>query len=305
MTLTDQQQKMVDQKVDHWKARLFDLSGRNRLLFFRVTKTTTINIRIPSPQDLFQRLVERGSTLNFPLGDNNPPADGQADRAEPINRPLRENEIGSDVAPSGLTRTLYNLYSRSRTAREEQGINILFIGFGLLQWRDSARGEIANSPVILVPVELTREAPGKPYQLSMDEDDIVVNPTLKEALRQFYAIELNDLPDDLDKDGLNSYLAYVAEIAAQQKDWGLDVKAFLDLFSYQKQIIVADLQQNAPALKSNPLIVSMSIPGFVLPQDNLNLLTAQELDDKVAPQQVLRASLMRSGAIFKLVTKSR
>ncbi len=289
MAVSAAQQKMIDRKIDHWQARLLDLSSRNRLLFFKASKTTTINVKYPDLFELFYRLVDKGSTLRFPLGDDATlPGNEKNAEEETIKRPVRENEIGTDGLLSTLTRSLYNLHLRSRTAREEQGLNILFLGFGLLQWREPKEGELAHSPLVLVPVELIREAPGKPYQLSMYEDDIVVNPTLKEALRQYYAIELEDLPDDLDQDGLKNYLASVGAIAAKQTDWSLDSQVILDVFSYQKQIIVSDLKQNAPILKSHPLIMSMSIAGFPLPQNNLNLLTAQELDDRVLPQQVFQ-----------------
>lgn len=289
MAVNSTQQKMIDQKVDHWQARLFDLSGRNRLLFFKPTKTTTIEVKVPSLYDLFYRLVDKGSSLNFPLSENYAlPGNGKDIEEVATQQIYRESEIGTYSPPSVLTRTLYNLLARSSTAREEQGINILFLGFGLLQWRDALRGEWAHSPVVLVPVELKREAPGKPYQLSMYEDDLVVNPTLKEALRQYYKIDLQDLPDDLDKEGLKNYLSYVSTMVSKQKDWKLDAQVILDVFSYQKQIIVADLKQNAPLLKKHPLVISMSIPGFPLPKNDLNLLTAEQLDDKVLPQQVFQ-----------------
>ena len=63
MKLSTAQYKMVDQKVDHWLARLLDLSGRNRLLYFKETKTTTISVKVPAPEDLFTRLVEKGEGL--------------------------------------------------------------------------------------------------------------------------------------------------------------------------------------------------------------------------------------------------
>ena len=34
MAVTTTKLKIIDQKVDHWQARLFDLSGRNRHLLF-------------------------------------------------------------------------------------------------------------------------------------------------------------------------------------------------------------------------------------------------------------------------------
>ncbi len=301
MKLLNTQQKMIDNKVDHWIGRLLDLSGRNRLLFFKPTKTTTVDIISPEPRELFGRLVEKGNTLTFPLAEQYAlPENGNEDSAPVLNHPLRADEIGTDGPPSQLTRKLYNLHSRSRTAREEQGVNILFLSFGFLQWRDLLRGELARSPLVLVPVELTREAPGKPYRLTMLEDDLVVNPTLQEALRQFYAIELKDLPDDIDTDGLVNYWSYVMGIAAKQKEWSLEAKVAFDVFSYQKQMIVADLKKNSQTLKATPLVASMSIPGFPLPTKDLNLIPADQLDDKVPPQatfQILDADSSQQEAI--------
>jgi hypothetical protein len=171
MMLNEVQKKMVDQKVDHWLARLLDLSGGNRLLNFKETKTTTLTVQVPAPEELFTRLVEKGSTLSFPMALNDPLPlldDPEDEKNElPVKHAYRDNEIGSDCTPAVMTRKLYNLLSRSKTAREEQGVNILFISFGFLKWRDSQRGEWARSPVLLVPVELRREAPGEPYQLAM------------------------------------------------------------------------------------------------------------------------------------------
>ncbi len=68
MAVSAAQQKMIDQKIDHWQTRLLDLSGRNRLLFFKATKTTTVTIKYPDLWELFYRLVDKGSTLRFSIG---------------------------------------------------------------------------------------------------------------------------------------------------------------------------------------------------------------------------------------------
>jgi hypothetical protein len=57
----------VFQKIEIWKKHLIDLTRRNRLLFFTPSRTSTIQITSPSPDDLCQRLVINERTLTFPL----------------------------------------------------------------------------------------------------------------------------------------------------------------------------------------------------------------------------------------------
>ena len=44
--------------------------------------------------------------------------------------------LASSLTEARLTRALYNLRGRARAAAEEQGVNILFVAFGLLHWID-------------------------------------------------------------------------------------------------------------------------------------------------------------------------
>jgi len=47
----------VDSRIDEWKRKLIDLTRRNRLLFFRPTRSSTLRIEEPSSEDVFKRLV--------------------------------------------------------------------------------------------------------------------------------------------------------------------------------------------------------------------------------------------------------
>jgi len=304
--LSDDQVKTLNAKVDRWIKRLLDFSGRNRLLIFKTTKTTTLEIVAPADCDLFDRIVVKGQTLPFPQSDqlsilnSSNPADSPDLASQPATFSDRNTPLVVRCQPKQLSRILYNLNLKARTAREEQGINILFLAFGFLTWRDSQKGEFCKSPLILVPVELTREAIGQPYQLTMLEDDLVLNPTLQEALRQFYAIQLPSIDNDLDATGLTKLLDDVRECVAKQSGWYVETGVLLDVFTYQKQMMVVDLQQHDQQLKSNPLILSISLPGFVMPKSGEEPILAHELDDKVTPEmtyQILDADSSQQEAI--------
>ena len=56
-----------ERKYAQWKERLLDLTGRNRLLNFRTTKVSTIELTSPGSDRLLERLVLAEKPLKFPL----------------------------------------------------------------------------------------------------------------------------------------------------------------------------------------------------------------------------------------------
>jgi very-short-patch-repair endonuclease len=57
----------VENKLKYWSRQLHDLSGRNRLLFYRDTKSSTATIESPEFLKLFETVVDRGGELLAPL----------------------------------------------------------------------------------------------------------------------------------------------------------------------------------------------------------------------------------------------
>ncbi|MFN8594608.1 MAG: DUF4011 domain-containing protein [Anaerolineae bacterium] len=96
--------------------------------------------------------------------------------------------------------------ARARTL-EEQGVNVLFVAFGVLHWIDPLTKENAQSPLLLVPAALTHEALRNPYTLAMLEDDLVLNPTLIYKLRQDFGLDLPDVPDDIETSGVTARIS--------------------------------------------------------------------------------------------------
>jgi hypothetical protein len=66
------------------------------------------------------------------------------------------------------------------------GINTLFMAFGFLKWKElDYNKSFVVSPLLLVPVSISRETIASPYSVRIIDDDIVLNPTLSEKLQEF------------------------------------------------------------------------------------------------------------------------
>ena len=55
----------VAASIDHWKRKLLDLSKRNRLLKFKVTKVSTVHIVDEQPAEVFRSLFLMERSMRF------------------------------------------------------------------------------------------------------------------------------------------------------------------------------------------------------------------------------------------------
>ena len=170
----------VAQRIEEWKRKIVDLSRRNRSLYFARTRGSTLKLIEPSLAEIFEHLVNTEEAWEFYMPPDVPEATDKSE-SDDTQPPLLENQPGdsslvydiesptdrdtdellTDIKDGGKLRSiLRNLYRRSRTDFEERGVRILFLTFGILEWREIEQSEIIKSPILLVPVELKREDPG-------------------------------------------------------------------------------------------------------------------------------------------------
>jgi superfamily I DNA and/or RNA helicase len=277
-------------KISYWKDRLYDLSGRNRLLFYKQTKTSNVEITYPSLNNLFDKLVVQGQSYIFPLPENEEKIEeGEGDPYKSIIlHHYKENELGTNQSEQNLYRILYNLQSRADTAIKEKGVNILYLAFGMLNWREGIQGEFALAPLILVPVNLIRKPINQPYRISMLEEDIVVNPTLKVKLKQDFNLELPDVIEDINTTGLDDFFNQVSNLCSDFSGWQVISSVVISTFYYQNLMIIADLDRNIENYISHELIRALSIPELSISNPNIKLIEAGELDDLVSPDSVFQ-----------------
>ena len=142
----------VQDKLQYWAAHLRDMGRRNRLLFFKDTKTLSIVINEPDALCIFERLVVKSKPIYAPL-----PTVGQKELFDEIDSDDQDSdssrrgidEFLSNKTIERVNHVLGNLRYRARTTREEQGFNALYIGFGVLKWQEGTGGEFCEAPLVL------------------------------------------------------------------------------------------------------------------------------------------------------------
>lgn len=303
----------IDRKLKHWKSKLIDLSLRNRLLNFRQTKTGSVQITQPPINDIFDWLVKREKPMIFvwreinqqelfQLTETDDEQDSNEFPDELHTLLLKPGELATNLDDSQLARVLYNLRLRSRTALEEQGVNVLFVAFGFLEWTESQSSDRKlRSPLVLAPVELIRETVTNPYKVSLLDEDVVLNPTLMQKMQSDFGIALSELPDDLDSVNLPEVFSQVEEVIRNQPNWSIVPEVYLGLFSFTKLIMYKDLEEHADLAKAHPIIAALASDNSLLPSIPEDLPTADDLDEQIPPQetyQILDADSSQQEAII-------
>jgi len=241
---------VIDQKLEAWKNKLLDLGKRNRLLNYRDTKRSNLRIKKPTILELWNSFVENEQPLAFPYYD-----DDQFSILENGSDQAIEASVITNQTVKEQQKTLRSLREKAKTAMEEQGVNILYLSFGFLRWREDDNSEqYLLSPIVLVPVTLTLESITSPFMLGLHEDEITLNPTLMYKLSNDFGI---DLPEFNPDNGINIYLNYVNEIIKKNK-WEVVYDTGLSLLSFLKINMYRDLELHKDKIKGNLIVRALS-----------------------------------------------
>ena len=151
----------IARRICEWADRLLQLDRRNNLLYFKPGRSA-VGITSITPDELDERLRRSRLGLEFPYS---PPAPTrrrgfavQDDTNHTDDVVVYPGDMTTDCEPADLQRRLRNLQRRDREWEEEQGLNVLFLTMGFLNWVD-ADGEQARSPLLLIPCDLERNSP--------------------------------------------------------------------------------------------------------------------------------------------------
>lgn len=239
-------------RVNVWKKLLLDFGKRNRLINFKETKRSNVKIITPSFGELYDIIAIHEKCLDFPFA--------KKIRIDENGEESYDAVIPGDIEttkPLGeLQKTLKALRYRAKTSIEEQGINTLYLAFGLLKWTESDNSEqVLISPLVLVPARLTIESLTSPYVISAHEDEIVVNPTLSYKLQNDFGIIIPDF--DSDKDSIETYLDEIEKLI-ENKGWTISRDVNLTILSFLKINMFKDLERNEEKLDANNIVTAIA-----------------------------------------------
>lgn len=296
----------LERKIGRWKRELLDTGKRNKMINYRETTRSTLKILEPGLEDLFNKLAisEKELTFQKPINkDTDYRTYAFLSLLETLSYSLPVH-IG-DIKASGTIvereKTLKNLRSKTKLAREEQGTNILYLSFGFILWRETDRPSTVwmKAPLLMMPVSLELKSMNAPYTISRYEDDIEVNPTLDYLLNSEYGIDLPTF-ELKDKKSITDYLDTIEEIV-DRRGWKLVREVSLGLLSFQKINMYHDLNNdyNHDLIMRHPVLRSMggdysAIKGLPPELQNYDF-------DKVDPQdtyQVVNADSSQQEAIL-------
>lgn len=150
----------IDIKYEAWKNKLLDMGKRNRLLNYRETARSTVAISYPECSELYDMFVKNEKTLVFPREDFiEKNKDGE------LNVIHFWHNVETNKSTEDLQKALRNLRSKAQTSINEQGINVLYLAFGFLEWTEAPHSKWKLiSPLILVPATLSIESIASPYR---------------------------------------------------------------------------------------------------------------------------------------------
>ena len=238
-------------RIDIWKKLLLDFGKRNRLINFLEGKRSNVKITAPTFSKLWELVVVNEKELVFPYAKKVQVDDDGEEVYETVIR----GDVETSKPIGELQKTLKALRYRANTSIEEQGINTLFLTFGMLKWKEQDDSDQTfASPIILVPVKLLIESITSPYRLTLHDDEIVVNPTLSHKLDNDFGITVPTF--DAANDSPVEYLEKLYH-KVKNKDWSVENSTHLTNLSFLKINMYKDLERNEDKLNENPIIATL------------------------------------------------
>lgn len=258
---------MDTKKLQKWASLLLDTGKRNNLINFRDTKASTVEIVMPSAEDLFSKAE---SSVSFEVYDpkimddeDEDYRDHESDEEEGNKKPERLNRedyirtysskikkahqillYNANVNP---VNALKNIDKKAREYIEETGNNVAYIAFGFIHWKESENSQqLYRAPILLAPITFSNDSSISPWFINMSEDDTIVNPTFSFKLQNDYGITLPDYQDET----LSEYLSKI-EALVSRIGWSVSNESKIGIFSFLKMNMYKDLINNENTILQN------------------------------------------------------
>ena len=289
---------MDTKKLDKWADLLLDTGKRNNLINFKDTRTSTVEVLLPSSDVLFEnvdgtvsfevfdpKIVEEDDDteescapeqlqigtpeepsepeqlqigtpeefsepdqLQIEMSEKSDASGGKAAfLAQYSGKIKRQNQILLYNAATNPLTAVKNIDKKAREFIEETGVNVAYMAFGFVHWKENAASNyVFHAPILLVPIQLEQASAVEPYFIKSAEDDIIVNPTFSYKMDAEHGVKLPEYNDE----GLTAYLEKVKRLVAKLQ-WTVTDECKIGIFSFLKINMYRDLKDNAKAILAN------------------------------------------------------
>lgn len=294
---------------------MLDLGLRNSLLNYHPLKSRGVEVTNELPAEVFRILVREGKTMSFlPVAeedDQNESPQLLLDQPDEENIPEGELvanytdlHLQTDLPSAKLQSKLLATFYAARTYIEEQGVSILFLALGLLDWyEDQSSQERHRAPLILIPVELSRSDARARFHLNYTGEDIGPNLSLVEKLKVEFGISLPSFPEGEDLNVV-AYFNEVTSAVRPQPRWSVDQSAIaLGFFSFGKFLMYHDLDASIWSQDSlptdHPIIKALLQDGFH--EEAIPITEKDQLDQHLLPDAIRQVMSADSTQILAIL----
>ena len=210
---------------------------------------------------------------------------------EHLRDELRIGRLHTHLEEGEHARRLTELFRSARNALDENGTNTLFAAVGILEWRETKHSDrVHRAPILLVPVELKRKSILEGFTLRRIDEEIRLNFTLMEMLRQNFKKEvsgLDPLPEDEAGVNVDQVLRILRDAVRDLAGWEVKSEVWLGEFSFTKFLLWKDLTDRLDDLTKNRIVNHLiHEAGTPIPNPSADI-HARDLDDRFHPSEVL------------------
>ena len=268
----------IAQAIEKLRARLLDLSTRNRFLNFKHPKGKCIQFagdleinlvfeRLMDEKKIAIQYVKEPDLLNYE--GKQPEARAYAeylgistsfDALTSLNSKSKSRSLNLQALlyPTDLERLLRKIRTEAKSAIEETGSNMLFLIFGFLEFYDSDDSDKPMlAPLLSVPVTLSlgdlESATGTyRYDLMHNGEDVVPNRTLFEKMKREFGFHFPKYEDDQSPE---SYFLEIAKVISNKRRWKIRHQLTLGMLSFGKLALYDAMDPDKyPAILENELV---------------------------------------------------
>ncbi len=249
--------------LDGWRDSLLDMGGRNRLLNFRHTRTATLEISAPGADALLDGLAKGWDFA--PVDEEDP--DGEDSHGAIHGAGAgRIGLVTQKTTQATLDGSLYQLRHKSAQMYNDYGLWVLWLGVGMVDWREADAHESSAAPLLLVPVELRPDSRRHLRLHLADGQERIHNPAFAVKTERlgvdWSAVTATDAGD------LDAVLSAARSVTAGLKGWEVADRVVLGLFASHREAMYQDLQQNEEQILAHPLVRAVALgPDAGLPDD--------------------------------------
>lgn len=270
--------KSILSKLEASRKELLDLGMRNTLLNYKSSKVKGLQIVQEQSSSIYDILVRQNKAMTFlgcPGKDEEDELFELPELTEPeIQDAYNDTRLQTNEKESKLQTKILNTYYFAKTSIEEQGVNMLYLALGILNWYEKGNTEDPRrAPLILLPVVLERSSANERFRLRYSGTEIGANLSLQAKMMVDYSITIPDLPEEEEID-LEAYYNTIKERISHIENWKVDQDSIeLGFFSFGKFMIYHDLDSDKWPDDKKPfnhsILQSLFDTGFNEPQPSI------------------------------------